>query len=307
MTKSIPYDEIIYSRRGALSRIVGFISLFLLSVIVLQLLQVGQLLVGLVAYVGLYIISIQEMLTLALSFATIWAVQGPYFIPFLKGVGFADTRAAVETILGFVVGTIFIGTGFGVLYFLNAFTISDVNWTANVLPQFVLFFIAAIVEELIFRAFLFTTTEKGWGTIAGVVVSSFLFGFAHMFNNVDNATQLDKFYSCLLLSFDAGLPLAGAFLLTRRIWFAVGMHWAWNVFEGPVFGFIVSGINFGPSLMKSKMNGNLVLSGGAFGPEASLPLFVFGTTFGCALLFYAWKKGKFAKPRWNFAPEVPGP
>lgn len=296
MTKSLPYDEIVYSRWGALSRIVGFISLFLLSVNLLQVLQVGQLLVGLIAYVGPYKDCIQALANLGLSFAIIWAVQGPYFVPFLKGVGFADTRAAVETILGFAVGTIFIGTAFGVLYLLNAFTVSEVNWTANVLPQFILFFIAAIVEELIFRAFLFTTAEKGFGTIAGVAVSSFLFGFAHMFNNVANATQLDKFYSCLLLSFDAGLPLVGAFLLTRRIWFAVGMHWAWNVLEGPVFGFIVSGINFGPSLMKSKMTGDFSLSGGAFGPEASLPLFVFGTTFGCALLFYAWKKGKFAKP-----------
>jgi hypothetical protein len=59
--------------------------------------------------------------------------------------------------------------------------------------------------------------------------------------------------------------------------------------------------------MKSTMTGNLALSGGAFGPEASLPLFVIGTATGCALLFYAWKKGKFAKPRWNLAPEQSGP
>jgi len=295
VSKYLPYEEIVYSRRGAFIRLVGFIALFLISVFVLQLLQAGKILKVFVPYVGYYVICLQELITLSLCFATIGAVLGKsYFISFLKGVGFADKRAAIETASGFVAGVIFISTAFAVLYLLNAFTVSDFNWSANLLPQLVLFFVAAIVEELVFRAFIFTTAEKGWGTIAGVLVSSLLFGFAHMFNNVSNATQSDKVYSCLLLSFDAGLPLVGAFLLTRRIWFAVGMHWAWNVLEGPVFGFIVSGINFGPSLMKSKMTGNLALSGGAFGPEASLPLFVFGTSVGCALLFYSWKRGKFA-------------
>ena len=41
----------------------------------------------------------------------------------------------------------------------------------------------------------------------------------------------------------AGVYLGAAYLLTWRLYFPIALHTAWNLFEGPVFGFHVSGIS----------------------------------------------------------------
>ncbi len=52
--------------------------------------------------------------------------------------------------------------------------------------------------------------------------------------------------------------------------FLFGLHVAWNVFEGPVYGTLVSSLNLGKPLLVAKLSGPFYLTGGVFGPEASL-------------------------------------
>ena len=67
----------------------------------------------------------------------------------------------------------------------------------------------------------------------------------------------------------AGLYLGTAYLATGRLYLPVALHTAWNLFEGPVFGFRVSGIQT-PSLLAVRETGPALWTGGAFGPEAGL-------------------------------------
>jgi hypothetical protein len=48
------------------------------------------------------------------------------------------------------------------------------------------------------------------------------------------------------------------------------LHIGWNFFEGPVFGFPVSGLTDMPSLLIHTVSGPEIVTGGAFGPEAGL-------------------------------------
>ena len=66
-----------------------------------------------------------------------------------------------------------------------------------------------------------------------------------------------------------GVLAALAYWATGRLWMPIGMHAAWNLFEGPVFGFLVSGIKVG-GLFLLKDNGPEWVTGGRFGPEAGL-------------------------------------
>ena len=47
------------------------------------------------------------------------------------------------------------------------------------------------------------------------------------------------------------------------------MHLTWNFFQGPVFGFEVSGIE-AESIINQSVSGSDLLTGGAFGFEGSL-------------------------------------
>ena len=47
------------------------------------------------------------------------------------------------------------------------------------------------------------------------------------------------------------------------------LHFSWNFFQGPVFGFEVSGINFG-SIITQSVSGHELITGGEFGFEGSI-------------------------------------
>jgi hypothetical protein len=89
--------------------------------------------------------------------------------------------------------------------------------------------------------------------------------------------------------------LAAFYMLTGRLWMSIGVHAAWNFTQGWVWGAAVSGIAVKDSLFVSapKPGASALLSGGAFGPEASLPAMVIGTGVAIMVLHRAWKRGNF--------------
>jgi hypothetical protein len=77
-------------------------------------------------------------------------------------------------------------------------------------------------------------------------------------------------------------------MATRSLWFAMGLHTAWNFLQGSIFGVAVSG-NGAPtdSLLQPLIQGNQWLTGGAFGIEASVIAVVLGLGLGSAFLVQA--------------------
>jgi hypothetical protein len=53
------------------------------------------------------------------------------------------------------------------------------------------------------------------------------------------------------------------------LWLPIAFHIGWNFFEGPIFGFPVSGI-ITPALVQQQSVGPAPLTGGDFGPEGGL-------------------------------------
>jgi membrane protease YdiL (CAAX protease family) len=89
-----------------------------------------------------------------------------------------------------------------------------------------------------------------------------LFALAHLANPGSSPVAV-------LGLFFAGLLLAAGYLATSRLWLPIGLHLSWNFCQGPVFGFPVSGFA-APSLLAVEPVGPEALTGGPFGPEASL-------------------------------------
>jgi membrane protease YdiL (CAAX protease family) len=136
----------------------------------------------------------------------------------------------------------------------------------------VLFLCVGFSEEMWTRGYLLRNLAEGFNInfigprsalLLAYLVSSSFFGLLHASN--PNATVLSTF----LLGF-AGLFLGLGFLLTGELAIPIGIHIAWNFFEGNVFGFAVSGTTPPGVFMQINQTGPTLWTGGAFGPEAGL-------------------------------------
>ena len=151
---------------------------------------------------------------------------------------------------------------------------------------------AGVLEEILFRGLLFRYVERMTGSWVALALSALLFGFAHYQN--PNAGLIPA----IAIAIEAGIMLGAIYMLTRRLWAAIGVHAAWNFTQGWVFGIPVSGFNE-QGLISSTRNGPDWLTGGEFGLEASLVAMVVATTAGLVVLWMAHKKGRFvAFPNW---------
>lgn len=149
----------------------------------------------------------------------------------------------------------------------------------------------AFREELFFRGILFRWIEEFGGSWAALIVTSALFGLAHILN--PNAT----WFSSFAIAMEAGVLLGGAYMLTRNLWMPMGLHAAWNFTQGFVFDVNVSGIEE-HGLVEAKLSGPQLLSGGSFGLEASIIALVIATGAGVWLVVLAVRRGGSVKPWW---------
>ena len=136
---------------------------------------------------------------------------------------------------------------------------------ASQLSWLSLFLLVGVVEEVIFRGILFRLITDKWNIAVGLTTSSLLFGLAHLGN--PGATL----WAALAIALASGWLFGMAYAYHQTIWVPIGMHWAWNYLEGGVFGCAVSGTPLGYlPLITPRIGGADILSGGAFGPEASI-------------------------------------
>ena len=198
-----------------------------------------------------------------------------------------EKRKAADLPMRWLAGDTALGFGIGLLYFvlvtgcialLGAYKVNGIgnDWEALIRALF-MFLVVAVGEEVLFRGIVFRMIDERWGTVAALIVSALIFGFVHITN--ENATV----WSSVAIAVEAGLLLGAAYKWSGTLWLPIGIHWSWNFFQGPVFGFAVSG-NETSSLVKSVIDGPAWLTGGAFGAEASVPAFVVGLAFAIVFM-----------------------
>lgn len=161
------------------------------------------------------------------------------------------------------------GYGLG-WYRVVDFFVAEGPLLPTLLAFVVLFVSVGIYEELLARGYLLTNTAEGFQFLGeraavgvAITVSSLVFGVLHATN--PGASTLSTAAISL-----AGVMLALGYVLTGELGVSIGLHTTWNFFQGPVFGFGVSGLDVGVALVDTEPVGPDVATGGTFGPEAGL-------------------------------------
>lgn len=148
---------------------------------------------------------------------------------------------------------------------------------------------AGAIEEVIIRLIIFRLLWRAFGIWPAFAIAGSFFGMIHIFN--PGGTPLAA------LSIVAGEGVGfGLYLLTGRIWASIGAHAAWNFTQGWIFGALVSGytgISGGPMRLQPVPGAPDMLSGGSFGPEASISAFVVSLVASVFVLALAWKRDCF--------------
>jgi len=153
---------------------------------------------------------------------------------------------------------------------------------------------AACMEELVVRGVVLRTLEHWFGTWLALAATAALFGALHLAN--PGATWI----SALTVALTGGLVLGLAYVATRRLWLAVGLHFGVNAAQGALLGLPVSGSST-HGFFATTVTGPDALTGGAFGVEASVTVLVVALGVAFVLARRALRSGQVLPPLWSRA------
>jgi membrane protease YdiL (CAAX protease family) len=172
-------------------------------------------------------------------------------------------RSTVFILSGVLIGILLFVVVYAILWALGVAQYTGLGAVNGVPAAFAGAMAAAVGEEIVFRGVIFRIIEEGMGTLAAIVLSAMLFGLLHAAN--PGATAV----STVAIALEAGVLLGIAYAAARTLWFPIGMHIGWNFTEGGIFSAAVSG-GESSGLLNFPLTGPTILTGGAFGPEASI-------------------------------------
>jgi len=192
------------------------------------------------------------------------------------------------------VGAAYLCACVGILAMLGDYHITGVAFAGQALVGGLVFHVlVGVFEETLFRGILFRFLEEGFGSWIALAITALFFGLSHLSN--PHATV----WSAIAIALEAGVSLGAVYMATRSLWFAMGLHTAWNFLQGAIFGVAVSG-NGAPtdSLFQPLIQGNPWLTGGAFGIEASVIAVVLGLGVGSSFLVHAVRQQRIMRGLW---------
>jgi len=207
-------------------------------------------------------------------------------------VEFSTPRLYGEFVLGFAVTATMMTSLVMLLYAIGYLSFTGLNPNPFVaLHHFSRFLMPAFMEELVFRLILFKLVEEWLGSWTAFIFQATFFGIAHLVN--DNASL----YTSLCVTVEGGIILTGAYMYTRRLWFAFGLHLAWNYVQSGIFSVPTSGGEC-DGLIHTSISGPELLTGGLFGIEGSLFAVILCAIVGTWFVVASHQTGQFVRPAW---------
>ncbi len=196
---------------------------------------------------------------------------------------------------GLIIGAVLFSLVVAALWLVGSYHVTGTHPQVDWLPAVLVTGIGAgIGEEIVVRGVLFRIVEEGLGSWWALVISALFFGAAHI------ANPAATLWSSAAIAIEAGVLLALLYAVTRSLWTCIGLHAAWNIMQGTVYGIPVSG-GKADGWLVSHRTGPDWLSGGAFGAEASVVALATCLTLSAILLIIARRRGLIVpfRSRWR--------
>lgn len=167
------------------------------------------------------------------------------------------------------------------------------GWQTGLLDIALVILVAAVIEEIVFRAVLFQALESQWGTVTALWLQSLIFSLLHIANLNG---QMDA--QALIITVISG-TLIGAlwtvmYVYVRNVWVVAAHHAAWN-FAVVLTGLPLSGLDDWQTMapLQSVYHGPNWLTGGVVGPEDSIVTITMVIVAVAVLLWLAKKHQRF--------------
>lgn len=194
--------------------------------------------------------------------------------------------------LGFLIGALMVCISVAGIAALGGLRIVSANPGAVVVLPLLMHVAVGLIEEMMMRGILFRVVQESLGSWIALAASGLGFGALHLFNDNINALAIANLAA-------GGVFLAAAFLLTRRLWLAAGLHASLNFAQEGVFSLPVSGHQAGAGLLLIEHIGPDWLTGGAFGIEGSAVDLGFLTLACVTMVALAQRRGRLILPFWR--------
>lgn len=203
------------------------------------------------------------------------------------------SKAVPQLLGGSLIGFALFAAVYAVLFAYGAVAFHGWNGLQGIAMAAASSLLAGVAEEAIFRGAVYRLFEEGFGTFVAIVFSGALFGLIHAANR---GATLE---STAAIALEAGILLAAAYLVTRSLWLPIGLHFGWNFTEGGIFGAAVSG-GQSQGLVNATLGGPQLLTGGTFGPEASVAAVGVCLVAAIVMLVIAARRGEWMPPGFRF-------
>jgi uncharacterized protein len=205
------------------------------------------------------------------------------------------TGALRDLGLGIVGGVGLIAAVIGMLWLLGDYHVAGTNsWTALLAPL-AADVPSAVIQQVVFQGIIFRIAEQYLGTWWALLISVVLFGLVHVLL-ISQMTVTDVLAIVL-----GGVLFTAAYLCTRRLWLSSSLHATLDFTQDAIFGvgaYHLSGAA-AVGLLSTQLTGPAVLTGGAFGVEASVVTLVLLLAAALSLLVWAERHGRLVPPSWN--------
>ncbi len=203
------------------------------------------------------------LVLLAIALVITFAFRKWIDLKSFASLGWQIKKFIVDLPIGVVLAALLMAIGSFVLSKLNLIDFNAGELALGGAGLFFLFFlIQSTFEELIFRGYILNNLMDSMNKYIALIISALVFAIAHWGNpSFDLLPKVN-----LIL---AGILLGATYIFTRNLWFPIGLHLGWNFFQGPVFGYEVSGYET-TSVFEQDMEKSNILTGGDFGFEGSI-------------------------------------
>ena len=137
-------------------------------------------------------------------------------------------------LFGIVLGTIEILLILLILSLTTKIIINFNGFKISILLYLIIFFIIAVSEEAISRGFIFANLYNHSNRYLAIIISSLIFSIMHAFNSSFN-------WIAMLNIVLIGIFFCQLYIKRMNLSIPIGFHLSWNLLQGPIFGFSVSG------------------------------------------------------------------